>query len=77
MQTLMVFWSSWRLEMIVSERQQSRHVPGNNVQTDKCMDLDKAKLMIQSNWLYKVYRDKQGAYSRLNRSLSWVIGELI
>ena len=56
-------------------RSKSRHVPSNNVQTHECMDLDKVKLMIQYNWLYKVYRDKQGAYSRLNRSLSWVICE--
>ena len=41
----------------------SRHMPGNNVQTHECMDLDKAKLMIQSNRLYKIYRDKQGTYS--------------
>ena len=52
-------------------------MPGNNIQTHECIDLDKAKLMIQSNRLYKVYRDKQGAYSRLNRSLSQVVCELI
>ena len=57
-------------------RSKSQHVPGNNVQTHECMDLDKAKLMIKSNRLYKIYRDKQGAYSRLNGSLSRVIGEL-
>ena len=28
------------------------------------MDLDKTKLMIKSNRLYKIYRDKQGAYNR-------------
>ena len=36
---------------------------GNSVQTHECMDLDKAKLMIKSNRLYNIYRDKQGAYS--------------
>ena len=33
-------------------------MPGNNVQTHECVDLDKAKLMIQSNRLYKIYREK-------------------
>ena len=48
-------------------------MPSNNVQTHECIDLDKVELMIQSNRLYKIYRDKQGAYSRLNRSLSRVV----
>ena len=38
-------------------------MPGNSVQTHEYMDLDKAKLMIKSNRLYNIYRDKQGAYS--------------